>query len=145
MILIINTAVEDSFVIALANRKGILISQKKVLGKYVQAEKLLPSIDAMLKKNKVKQGDLTGIVVVKGPGGFTALRIGVITANSFSFALGLPIIDFIVGDFSDYKDLALKAATKFKKKENKKLVIPFYGREPNITKSKKNILDSLKI
>ncbi|XOU94665.1 MAG: tRNA (adenosine(37)-N6)-threonylcarbamoyltransferase complex dimerization subunit type 1 TsaB [Candidatus Kerfeldbacteria bacterium] len=145
MILIINTAVEDIFQIALADKDGVLLAQKNVRGKYVQAEKLLPTIVKLMEVNKIKQKDLKGIVVVKGPGGFTSIRIGVITANTFSFALNLPIIDFKLNEFSDFGDLAKKSVRKFRKKVNKKLVIPFYGREPNITKSNKNIFDSLKI
>lgn len=145
MILIINTAVEDKFNIALVNKVGVMLAQKKVNGKYVQAEKLLPTIVNLMKLYKIKKNDLTGVVVVKGPGGFTSIRIGVITANTLSFALNLPIIDFKLGEFTDMDNLAEKAVKKFKNKVNQKLVIPFYGREPNITKPNKNIFDSLKI
>ncbi|MFH0973018.1 MAG: hypothetical protein V1768_03475 [Patescibacteria group bacterium] len=57
----------------------------------MQAEKLLPAIDKLLKKNKIKLSDIKKIQVENQGGSFTALRIGVVTANALGYALGIPV------------------------------------------------------
>ncbi|MBI4080323.1 MAG: tRNA (adenosine(37)-N6)-threonylcarbamoyltransferase complex dimerization subunit type 1 TsaB [Candidatus Levybacteria bacterium] len=62
-----------------------------------KAQVVLSMIDALLKKNKKKLGDLTAIRVNSGPGSFTGLRVGVSIANTLGFALNIPINDKPVG------------------------------------------------
>jgi L-threonylcarbamoyladenylate synthase len=52
---------------------------------------LLPLIEDILKKNKIKFLDLCAIYVNQGPGSFTGLRVGIAVANSLSFYLKLPV------------------------------------------------------
>jgi len=35
--------------------------------------------------------NIKGVIVVKGPGSFTSLRIGVSVANALGYALGVPV------------------------------------------------------
>lgn len=69
----------------------------KVLGEYYfntgpsHSEKLLPSIDWLLKELSIDKNELGGIVVSLGPGSFTSLRIGLASAKGLSYALGIPI------------------------------------------------------
>lgn len=56
-----------------------------------ESEKLLPAILKILKRAKKKWSDLKRIIVVNGPGPFSAVRIGVTTANVLGFALGIPV------------------------------------------------------
>lgn len=136
MILIINTSAKDCFELLLAKKKNEF-KAVKVKGSFNQAEKLLPEIDKLLKKEKVKKEKLTGIGVVIGPGGFTSIRIGVAVANVFGFALGLPIIGVKATEFEDNKQLAELVFSKARTTAKAKLVLPFYDREPNITMAKK--------
>ncbi|MFH1736622.1 MAG: tRNA (adenosine(37)-N6)-threonylcarbamoyltransferase complex dimerization subunit type 1 TsaB [Actinomycetota bacterium] len=70
---------------------GRIIAELSITGDRTQMERLMPMIDAALKDAGVKVRDIDGIAVGTGPGLFTALRIGVATANALSQALRVPI------------------------------------------------------
>jgi len=53
-------------------------------------ERLAPMIDASLKDASAAPADLAAIVVGLGPGPFTGLRVGLVTAASMADALGIP-------------------------------------------------------
>lgn len=53
-------------------------------------ELLAPTIDRVLREAGATVRDLTGVVVGLGPGPFTGLRVGVVTARTLSHALGIP-------------------------------------------------------
>jgi tRNA threonylcarbamoyladenosine biosynthesis protein TsaB len=53
---------------------------------------LMPSIVHLLHLAKVEIGDIEGIVVAKGPGSFTGVRVGMSTAKGLCFALGIPLV-----------------------------------------------------
>lgn len=55
-------------------------------------EKIIPVIDAALHKAEVTPGELDAIAVTRGPGLVTSLLVGLETAKSMSFALGIPLI-----------------------------------------------------
>lgn len=52
---------------------------------------LLPLIVKLLKDNNKSLSDLDEIMVDKGPGSFTGLRVGVSVANALGFALNIPV------------------------------------------------------
>jgi tRNA threonylcarbamoyl adenosine modification protein YeaZ len=53
-------------------------------------EQLAPLIDAVLSEAGVTVPDLAAIAVGLGPGPFTGLRVGIVTARALSDALGIP-------------------------------------------------------
>jgi len=55
------------------------------------SERLLETIDSVIKKSKNKLSDIKGVFVIKGPGSFTGLRIGIAVANQFAHQLKIPI------------------------------------------------------
>lgn len=57
-----------------------------------QSKELLPEIDKLLKKQRLKPERLKGVVVNIGPGSFTGLRVGVTIANGFGYGLKLPVV-----------------------------------------------------
>lgn len=60
-------------------------------GKRVSSQVLLPLIDKILTKNRLRPSDLTEIKVNVGPGSFTGLRVGVAVANALGWALKIPV------------------------------------------------------
>jgi tRNA threonylcarbamoyl adenosine modification protein YeaZ len=54
-------------------------------------ELLMPSIDRVLREAGVDKHALTGIVVGVGPGPYTGLRVGLVTAATLGHALGVPV------------------------------------------------------
>ncbi len=53
---------------------------------------LMPMIDKLLKKAKVKLKAIDCFCISIGPGSFTGLRIGVVTVKGLSYALNKPIV-----------------------------------------------------
>ncbi|MDX3094161.1 tRNA (adenosine(37)-N6)-threonylcarbamoyltransferase complex dimerization subunit type 1 TsaB [Streptomyces sp. ME01-24h] len=54
-------------------------------------ELLMPAVDRVLREAGTGLGDVTGIVVGVGPGPYTGLRVGLVTAVSFADVLGVPV------------------------------------------------------
>ncbi|MEV5594903.1 tRNA (adenosine(37)-N6)-threonylcarbamoyltransferase complex dimerization subunit type 1 TsaB [Streptomyces sp. NPDC052496] len=54
-------------------------------------ELLLPAVDRVLAEAGVKLGAVSDIVVGVGPGPYTGLRVGLVTAATFGAALGVPV------------------------------------------------------
>lgn len=55
------------------------------------AELLVPSIDEVLAEAGRRRGDVSAIAVGVGPGPFTGLRVGLVTARTLGLALGVPV------------------------------------------------------
>lgn len=135
MILIINTTDQGAIEIILAKSPKDFIV-KKVTGRHQESEKLLKTIEDFLKSRKVSLKRIKAVGVVSGPGGFTALRIGVVIANTLVWALKIPIIGLKKGQFKDNGALVSKIYLNFRTGKNDKIVMPAYDRKPNITMSK---------
>ncbi|MEK7168004.1 MAG: tRNA (adenosine(37)-N6)-threonylcarbamoyltransferase complex dimerization subunit type 1 TsaB [Patescibacteria group bacterium] len=130
MILILNTSGPETEVLLV---KGNDLELKKIKGEKRQAENLLNGVDLILKENKADLAKIKGIGVVTGPGSFTSLRIGVTAANVLAYALKIPAVGISLKEFKDNKDLVGKILKKLAGKKFG-LVLPFYGKEPNIIK-----------
>ncbi len=81
-----------------------------------------------------KVGDLKSIQaigVMKGPGSFTGLRIGITVANTLADSLNIPIVGE-VGE--NWQDLAL---ARLESGDNDKVVLPNYGSPAHITHPRK--------
>lgn len=53
---------------------------------------LMPAVDFLMKENNVQPADLERIVVAEGPGSYTGLRIGVTTAKTLAWTLGIDLV-----------------------------------------------------
>ncbi len=135
MILIINTADESKVFIGLAKNDNFLI-KKEFQAKFRQAEKLLVEINKLLSAKNYQLKTIRGIAVVTGPGPFTALRIGIATANTLAYGLKVPIIGIKLTEFVDLSGLLKISWQKINKGKLGNIIKPFYGKEPNITLKK---------
>lgn len=76
-----------------------LVSEKSWESKYNESEKLLPAIQEMI-KNREK---IDKILVIQGPGPFTALRVSIAVVNAMAYALNVPVIPLPVKDYWDVR------------------------------------------
>lgn len=56
-----------------------------------QGEVLLPLIQDLLTRGKIKASDLTAVAVAVGPGSFTGVRVALATARGIGLALDIPV------------------------------------------------------
>ena len=70
---------------------GIDDKRFKTDARQEKAQKLLPFINEILKKEGKKIKEIKEIEVNTGPGSFTGLRVGVSVANALGWALGIPV------------------------------------------------------
>lgn len=56
------------------------------------SRELIPAIDRLMQKNRIKLSDLDALAVVSGPGSFTGLRIGLSTVKAMAEATAKPVI-----------------------------------------------------
>ena len=75
--------------------------------------------------------DVTGLVIYKGPGSFTGLRIGITVFNTLAYANDWPIVGVTGDDWRQQGVLAIEAG------QNDSIVLPEYGAEANITTPRK--------
>lgn len=135
MKLIINPTVHNKTTIVL-DEGGLFYSRSFSSG-FGEKDKLLKEINLFLKKKNTTIKDLRGIGVVLGSGPFTALRMGVVIANTLGYALNLKTAGIKLAEFKSEKEMVEKFRSRFKKSKGFKILEPFYGRPPNITKPKR--------
>lgn len=70
---------------------GDVLAAETVSSPHAHAEQLLPLINRVLAAAGVSLGELSGIVVGLGPGPFTGLRVGIVTAQVLAHGLGIPL------------------------------------------------------
>jgi tRNA A37 threonylcarbamoyladenosine modification protein TsaB len=137
MYLLISTENNSHFSVAIGDQE--ILKFKTVAKPYKQAELLLKTISSLLPPTSY---NLKAIFVVVGPGGFSAVRIGVSTANALAYALKIPIvgIQLLQKDLPEKEKLNLvwnEALKKLKTKKVGAFAKPYYDQEPHITQKKK--------
>ncbi|MBU4369257.1 hypothetical protein KKG58_00660 [Patescibacteria group bacterium] len=131
-------------------------------------DRILSGIDRLLKKNKKNLSSLNGIIVINGPGSFAGIRIGLSVANTLAWVLNIPAIGVNLSQEKHSQELVKIGIKKLLKIKNlyraklsyttessyttgssdlrsdfrssyrQKPVMPFYGKEPNITRAKQD-------
>lgn len=95
------------------------------------AQNLLGWLEDQLADRGETWQDITGLGVMRGPGSFTGLRIGITVFNTLADSLNVPI----VGAMGD--DWQVDCLSRLVGGENDKIVLPFYNSDANITTPRK--------
>ena len=95
------------------------------------AKGLLEFFERELQLQAKTWNDVSGLVVFKGPGSFTGLRIGITVMNTLANANNWPIIGAMGEDWQQ------SGAERLLAGENDEIVLPEYGGEANITTPRK--------
>ena len=103
MLLALDTAT-PAVTVAVADRDRVLAERTTVAGRR-HGELLAPAVEAVLRDAGVGRADLDRVAVGVGPGPFTGLRVGLVTARTLGAVLGRPVVGVCTLDV-----LALMAA-----------------------------------
>lgn len=95
------------------------------------ALELLGHIETFLSDTGKTFDDLKGLLVYRGPGSFTGLRIGITVMNTMAYAQSIPIVgetgESWLGD----------GIERLTAGDDDRVILPEYGAEARITKPKK--------
>lgn len=75
-----------------------LLEEDQVLGEYItnlkknHSVRIMPAIETLMRDCGKVPADLTKIVVAKGPGSYTGVRIGVTIAKTLAWTLNIPLV-----------------------------------------------------
>lgn len=89
LVLSIDTSV--AVAVALTRADGDVLAQRSSDAPRLQAERLAPLLEEVLAEAGAAPSDVAEVVVGTGPAPFTGLRVGLVTARTFAFALGAPV------------------------------------------------------
>lgn len=95
------------------------------------AKTIHTKIKGLLDKEGKSWTDIEGLLVYKGPGSFTGLRIGVSVANALAYGLKKPVLAMSGDDW-------LKQGIKgLQDGEGRQIVLPEYGADAKTTQQRK--------
>jgi tRNA threonylcarbamoyl adenosine modification protein YeaZ len=92
-VLVLDTATPavTAAVVAIADRTTVTpLAQRSTVDERAHGELLAPAMTALLTEAGLRAADLAAIVVGLGPGPFTGLRVGLVTAATVAQALAIP-------------------------------------------------------
>ena len=130
--LFIHTLLDRQLTVGIFDKKRLI---DKIIHKSSAAYSrlLLNLIDKLLKRNRIKFNNLRGTLVVNGPGSFTSIRLGLAAANTLSYFLKIPAVGIKLNEFKNLSELIEIGLKKIGKTRKQKMVLPVYGKSPNIT------------
>jgi tRNA threonylcarbamoyl adenosine modification protein YeaZ len=76
--------------VALA-RPGHVLASRSATASNVHVEQLMPFVSDVMAESGHVLADLAGVVVGIGPGPFTGLRVGIVTAQTLAYVLDVPV------------------------------------------------------
>ena len=74
------------------SREGMIMAELSWRSERNHSVELVPAIRRVVEQAGVTLDDATAVVVAQGPGGFSALRVGISMAKAFAMARGIPLV-----------------------------------------------------
>ena len=130
MILILRTGTEDNL-LELRDISGNIKFSNTWPASKLLSEELPGLIEDALSYFNSKFDNVSGIIVFKGPGSYTGLRIGITVVNAIADQVGAPIVGQTGNNWIE------DGLERLRHGENDQIVLPEYGGEANITKPRK--------
>lgn len=91
------------------------------------AETLHKKMQKILSVKGLTLENISGVVVYKGPGSFTGLRIGLSVANALAYGQNIPIVAAGTDAWIE------QGIARLIDGKTDKIALPEYGRDPNVT------------
>lgn len=132
MTLIIQTNVAGRISVWIVQGKKILTAHS-ITVEWHGSDRALTVVDQALKRQRVNIEAIKKIVVVRGPGSFTAVRTGLIIANTLATIIHIPVVGAIAKELLTEADVIRRSILRG---ASRKMVRPWYGKAPNITRPK---------
>ena len=137
MYLFINNLDQDKIFLAIFKRPASKEATYLILPKKQdRSESILKGLNQLFKKANQAVKNIKGLIVVNGPGSFTGIRVALSIANTIAWQLKIPVVGISLNKGKDNQTLIKAGWSKLLKTNSSRLVRPFYGQKPNITKSK---------
>jgi tRNA threonylcarbamoyladenosine biosynthesis protein TsaB len=134
MILAMQTANPETE-IAVLSENGAVLAEKTWTAGRTLARDLLSEIEQLLvaagADSAAPWRDVTGLIVFRGPGSFTGLRIGIAVANAIVYANHIPAVG-VGGD-----NWRADGLTRIQNHDFDQIILPEYGAPAHITIPKK--------
>lgn len=130
MILILRTGTEDNL-LELRDISGDIKFSNTWPTSKLLSEELPGLLEDALGSLSLTFEDVTGVIVFKGPGSYTGLRIGITVVNAIADQVKVPIVGQLGENWIE------EGLARLKLSENDQIVLPEYGGEANITKPRK--------
>ncbi len=128
MILGLNTTQHTDVQFVLWNKEGWVLTSATETFEPRRTDETLERLVLFLLKAGCGLPAIHGILVLKGPGAFTALRVGVTIANTLAYALRIP-----VHGVESLETIDSQAIQKLLASPPGQPIEPNYGRPPHIT------------
>lgn len=124
MFLIVDTS-QSGPRIVLAGNSGELVAERRFDRALALSRQILEELELLFDQASFGLDDLRGVLCVTGPGHFTSIRIGVITANIFAFSRSIPIVGVLSGEERE-------GIEKLCRGKGVEFVLPTYDSPPDI-------------
>jgi len=90
LILAIDTATDTAGLALLDD--ALILAELNWRTRQNHSVELMPNLERLLKLVQLKMGDVSAIVVGRGPGSYNGLRVGVSSAKGLAYGLNLPLV-----------------------------------------------------
>lgn len=132
MTLVLQTNVLGHLSVWIVSRDAIIVRATMTVA-WHGSDWMLRLVDQVLRKGQLSMSDMHSVIVVRGPGPFTAVRTGLLIANIISVMQRIPVSGVV-----RRQQLSAADVVQMARKPNtlRAIVRPWYGKMPNITKPK---------